>query len=143
VVNDRADIAMLAGADGVHLGQEDLPAETVRGLIGKNKIIGLSTHNLKEAIEADMLAKKGVIDYISYGPVFPTKTKVDARPTVGIEGLREAKKFVTAPLVAIGGITEETLFETILAGADAVSIVSDILTAKDIRSKVERLTRAF
>ncbi|MBI5599645.1 MAG: thiamine phosphate synthase [Deltaproteobacteria bacterium] len=139
IVNDRVDVALLAGADGVHLGQEDIPAQAARRLLGRGKIIGLSTHNIEEAREAEKLARKGLVDYISFGPVFRTGTKKDARPPVGIAGLKKARKIVTFPLVAIGGINRDNMPWAIGAGADSVAIISAILGAKDIRSETKTL----
>lgn len=132
IVNDRADIAMIAGADGVHLGQDDLPVEEARGLLGPEGIIGLSTHGVKEAVEAEALGA----DYISLGPIFPTRTKKDARAPRGLQLLSEVRSAVRLPIVAIGGITRENMADVFKAGADSVAIISGILTERDIRSTV-------
>ncbi|MBI5234196.1 MAG: thiamine phosphate synthase [Deltaproteobacteria bacterium] len=131
IVNDRVDIALVSNADGVHLGQDDMPVSEARTLLGHEKIIGLSTHNLKEVEEANALSP----DYISFGPIFPTRTKKNAQPAVGIKGLIEAKKRTNIPIVAIGGIPEKDCPALIKAGATAISMVSEILLAPDIAAK--------
>jgi thiamine-phosphate pyrophosphorylase len=145
IINDRIDIAILSGADGVHLGQDDIPLEDCRRLLGSSAIVGISTHDLDEARKA----ASGGADYISFGPVFATVTKKDAAPPRGIEGLRELVREVTLPIVAIGGITEENVEEVLSAGADSVAIISDILTAHDISertasiiSKIDRCSKS-
>ena len=135
IVNDRVDIALIANADGVHLGQDDLPAKEARRLLGSKKIIGYSTHNLREALEAIKLP----INYISFGPIFPTKTKEDAQTPKGIKGLSEVRKSVGIPIVAIGGITETNMVHVLKQGADSVAMISDILTSSDIPKKLNRL----
>lgn len=135
IVNDRVDIALLTDADGVHLGQNDLPVREARRLLGNDKIIGYSTHNMREA----RVAKKLPVDYISFGPIFPTKTKEDAQTPKGIKGLSEIRKAVNIPIVAIGGITETNLIYVLKEGADSAAMISEILTVKDISKKVNRL----
>lgn len=135
IVNDRVDIALLTDADGVHLGQNDLPVREARRLLGNDKIIGYSTHNMREA----RVAKKLPVDYISFGPIFPTKTKEDAQTPKGIKGLSEVRKAVNIPIVAIGGITETNLIYVLKEGADSAAMISEILTEKDISKKVNRL----
>jgi thiamine-phosphate pyrophosphorylase len=133
IVNDRVDIALLSRADGVHLGQVDIPVKEARRLLGKEKIIGLSTHNLNEALAAD---RSGYVDYISFGPIFPTISKTDALTPKGLKGLLEVRRNVTLPVTAIGGITEDNLSSVLKQGPDAVAMISEILTSKDIRKKV-------
>ncbi len=123
IVNDFIDIAMAVNADGVHLGQEDMPAKEARKIMGRNRIIGISTHNLKQAVEA----QESGADYIGFGPMFHTGTK-DAGHPKGTKKLREIKKHVKVPVVAIGGITLENVNEVLEAGADAVAVVSGILS---------------
>ncbi|MDO8426591.1 MAG: thiamine phosphate synthase [Deltaproteobacteria bacterium] len=135
IVNDRVDIAIACGADGVHLGQEDIPLTDARSLLGASAIIGVSTHNTKEAKEAEASGA----DYISFGPVFPTKTKADAQSPKGLEGLKEIRKSVRLPIVAIGGVTEERLMDVLNSGADGAAIISDILASGDIRLKVSSI----
>ncbi|CAG1772839.1 thiamine-phosphate pyrophosphorylase [uncultured bacterium] len=126
IVNDRVDVAILSGADGVHLGQDDIPLTDARKLM-PSSIIGVSTHNLAEAKEAQSQAA----DYISFGPIYPTKTKKDADAVKGLQGLRSIASAVSVPIVAIGGITVETAAPAIRAGASSVAIISDILLAAD------------
>lgn len=135
IVNDRVDIALLADADGVHLGQNDLPVKEARRLLGNNKIIGYSTHNLREALEAVRLP----VDYISFGPIFPTKTKEDAQMPKGLKGLSEVRKAVEIPIVAIGGITETNMAHVLKEGVESVAMISEILTSLDISKKLNRL----
>lgn len=130
IVNDRVDIAMLSEADGVHLGQDDIPLIEARKLMPE-AVIGVSTHNLKEALDAASLGA----DYISYGPIFATKTKKDADIPKGLEGLKKLATSVNIPIVAIGGITVETAPAVIEAGASAIAVISDILLADDIKSR--------
>jgi thiamine-phosphate pyrophosphorylase len=136
VVNDRADVALLAGADGVHLGQEDLSAESARSLLGPSAIIGLSTHDLEEALEADAA---DAVDYVAIGPIFETSTKRSGRSTLGLEGARAARQAVKKPLVAIGGITLETAYALFAAGIDGVAVISALGASADL----ERTARAF
>ncbi len=131
IINDRLDIAIAARADGVHLGQDDLPVEEARRLIGWSGIIGFSTHNLKQALEADSLPA----DYIAIGPVFQTSTKENPDPTTGLDLVREVKQRVTKPLVAIGGITLERAVSVIEAGADSLAIISDLYSTGDITNR--------
>jgi thiamine-phosphate pyrophosphorylase len=135
IINDRVDIAIATDADGVHLGQDDLPVAEARRLIGSDKIIGFSTHNLKQALEADSLS----VDYIAIGPVFGTSTKENPDPTIGLELVKEVKRQISKPLVAIGGITLERAQSVIDAGADSLAIISDLYSTGDIASRM----RAF
>lgn len=135
IVNDRVDIAMAAGADGVHLGQDDIPVEEARALLGDKYLIGLSTHNLTEAARAGATTA----DYVSFGPVFATATKKDAEPTLGLKALKEARALVSKPLVAIGGITAQSLPSVMDTGADAAAIISDILMSKAPGDKAARI----
>ena len=135
IVNDRVDIALLTDADGVHLGQGDLPVKEARRLLGNNKIIGYSTHNLREALEAVRLP----VDYISFGPIFPTKTKEDAQTPKGLKLLSEVRKAVEIPIVAIGGITETNMVHVLKEGVEGVAMISEILTVKDISQKINRV----
>jgi thiamine-phosphate pyrophosphorylase len=131
IVNDYADIARAVDADGVHLGQEDLPIREAREIMGKDKIIGISTHNLKQAIEAE---KQGA-DYIGFGPVFHTLTKNAGIPK-GTEMLQEIKRQVRIPVVAIGGINIENIKSVIDTGVDAVAVASAILSG-DMENNVK------
>ncbi len=123
IINDRVDIALALKADGVHLGQDDLPPEAARRLLGPRAIIGFSTHNPEQA----RLAANLPIDYIAIGPLFATSTKVASEPLVGLTGLRPVRLVVgQIPLVAIGGITSGNSKDVIAAGADAVAVISDL-----------------
>lgn len=123
IINDRVDIALALKADGVHLGQNDLPPEAARRLVGPEVIVGFSTHNPEQA----RLAAKMPVDYIAIGPIFQTSTKSDSEPPVGLVGLRQVRQVVgQIPLVAIGGIKAENRLEVLEAGADAVAMISDI-----------------
>ncbi|MDH5202108.1 MAG: thiamine phosphate synthase [Nitrospirota bacterium] len=132
IVNDHPDIALCVNAEGVHLGQDDLPLREARKIMGKKRIIGISTHSLEQAIEAE----KGGADYIGFGPVFHTTTKDAGRPQ-GVTILREVKKQVNLPVVAIGGITLENIHSVLDAGADAVAVASAILSG-NIEENVKR-----
>lgn len=125
IINDRVDIAMILKADGVHLGQQDLHPEIARKLLGSDAIIGYSTHNIDQArAAADM-----PIDYIAFGPIFPTSTKVDYDPVVGLELLAKVREIVChLPLVAIGGITADNIDAVLRSGADTAAIISAILS---------------
>jgi thiamine-phosphate pyrophosphorylase len=125
VVNDRADVALAAGASGVHVGQEDLAVEAARSVIRDGKLLGVSTHNLEQFRQAADTST----DYIAVGPVFSTSTKANPDPIVGIELIRQARSLTDKPIVAIGGITMERAAEVIRAGADSVAVISDILLA--------------
>jgi thiamine-phosphate pyrophosphorylase len=124
IINDRVDIALATGADGVHLGQDDLPPEAARRILGERAVIGFSTHNIEQAMAAARLP----IDYLAIGPIFPTSSKENPDPTVGLDGLRRVREAVPSlPLVAIGGITLETAQETYAAGADSLAVIGSIL----------------
>jgi thiamine-phosphate pyrophosphorylase len=141
IVNDHADIVLAVNADGVHLGQEDLPLKEARKILGKKKIIGISTHSIEQAIDAEA----GGADYIGFGPVFPTGTK-DAGEPRGINMLREVKSRVSIPVVAIGGINIENLESVLDAGANAVAVASAILKGdifKNTDSFLKRLYKNF
>jgi thiamine-phosphate pyrophosphorylase len=141
IVNDRVDIALALGADGVHLGQDDLPPDAARRLLGESAIIGLSTHNAHQAQEAAKLP----VNYLAIGPIFSTVTKIDSTPEVGLDGLRAVRQLVGAlPLVAIGGITEFNAREVIEAGADAVAVVSALVAdPNQIASRTRLLFRSL
>jgi thiamine-phosphate pyrophosphorylase len=125
IVNDRVDIAMAIGAHGVHLGQDDLPPEAARKLLGNDAIIGYSTHNLEQAQQALTLP----IDYIAIGPIFETATKSDTSPALGLASLQAVRKAIgNFPLVAIGGISLANAREVIEAGADSVALISALLS---------------
>jgi thiamine-phosphate pyrophosphorylase len=127
ILNDRPDIAALADAGGVHVGQEDLPVEDARRICGDSRWVGVSTHNVQQFREAAATSA----DYIAVGPIFPTTTKANPDPVVGLELLRAARRLTRKPIVAIGGITLETAAEVFRAGADSVAVISDLLLARD------------
>ena len=130
ILNDRADLALLAGFDGVHTGQSDLPPEAVRRLLGPGRIVGFSTHSEDEVREADA----GAADYIAIGPVFPTGSKVNAEPVVGLEGVRRARALTRKPLVAIGGISSANAAAVLAAGADSIAVIGALLPTSDFNA---------
>jgi thiamine-phosphate pyrophosphorylase len=134
IVNDHADIAAAVGADGVHLGQDDLPIAFARTLLGKDKTIGISTHSLEQARAAEAAGA----DYIWFGPIFKSSTK-DAGPTQGIQNLTIIKNAVAIPVIAIGGINQANLQFVAQAGADGAAVISVVLTAFDIGFAAEQL----
>lgn len=139
IINDRADVALALAADGVHLGQEDLPPEAARSLLGEGVVIGFSTHGVAQAAEAAGLP----VDYVAIGPVFATSSKERPDPVVGLEGVRRAREAVgSVPLVAIGGITAESAPEVLEAGADSVALIGALLAVAD-PAEITRLTRDF
>lgn len=139
IVNDRADIALAVGADGVHLGQEDVPLAAARKVLGPDKVIGISTHDPAQARAA---AGDGA-DYIGFGPLFGTGTKATGYTARGLDQLREIRALVSLPIVAIGGITAERASAALAAGADAVAMISDIVLAPDVSAKVAGVLRGL
>ncbi len=128
ILNDRLDIALMAGADGVHLGQDDLPPEGARKMLGDDAVIGISTHNVEQARSAIAMP----IDYIATGPIFPTKTKENPDDVVGLDGLRRVRDAIGhRPLVAIGGITIENIRSVFDAGADCVAVIGALYADPD------------
>jgi len=127
IFNDRPDLALLAGFDGVHLGQEDVSAEDARRIVGPTQWVGVSTNSAEQVMEAD----KTSCDYIAYGPIFPTASKINPDPTVGLAGLRAARALTAKPLVAIGGITRKNCRSVLDAGADSLAVISDLLPGGD------------
>ena len=122
VINDRADLALMTGADGVHLGQDDIAIDAARRLLGDKAIVGISTHSPEQALAA---IESGGCDYVAFGPVFSTSTKLDHEPVVGLEMLKMIRKIVTdVPLVAIGGIKEGNLASVFENGADSAATIS-------------------
>ena len=132
IINDHVDIAKAVDADGVHLGQKDMPVEEARKILGKRKVIGISTHSLSQAVRSE----KSGADYIGFGPIFQTSTKEAGRPK-GIDGLRNIRKRIHIPIVAIGGITWENVNEVLESGADACAMVSGILSG-NIEKNIKR-----
>jgi thiamine-phosphate pyrophosphorylase len=127
IVNDRPDIAAIAAAHGVHVGQEDLPVADSRKICPPPQWVGVSTHNLEQLRAADLTSA----DYIAVGPIFPTATKENPDPVVGLDFLRAARKITRKPLVAIGGITVKSASDVFRVGADSVAVISDLATAPD------------
>lgn len=137
IINDRVDIALALRCDGVHLGQDDLPPERARRILGEAAIIGFSTHNLEQAVRA----VKMPIDYLAFGPVFATMTKENPDRAVGIEGLKRIRQSIgDFPLVAIGGITSENFREVLEAGADSIAVINSLISDAD---KITERTRLF
>jgi thiamine-phosphate pyrophosphorylase len=134
IINDRTDIAWLSDAWGVHLGQEDLPVAEARRILGPNKVIGFSTHNLKQAREAQETSA----DYIAIGPIYATNSKEKTDPIVEWAELQEIRMKVTKPLIAIGGITTENARALFRMGVDSVAVIRDILCSRDIGGKVQK-----
>ena len=143
IINDRADVALAVEADGVHVGQEDLPLVAARKVLGPHKIIGVSTHDAEQAVTAE----RGGADYIGFGPVFGTSTKATGYSARGLEQLREIRALVRLPIVAIGGITADRASSVVAVGADAVAMISDLVLADDVTDKVrgtlEKLKRSL
>jgi thiamine-phosphate pyrophosphorylase len=135
IMNDRADLCLAAGFDGVHVGQDDLSPTGVRAVIGDRLWLGVSTHNPEQLALAD----KTSADYLAIGPVFATQSKVNPDPVIGLEGVRRARALTPKPLVAIGGITRENCQSVIATGADAVAVISDLI--RDPRKSAEEFFR--
>jgi thiamine-phosphate pyrophosphorylase len=137
IINDRADLALALGADGVHLGQDDVPPEAARRLLGDGAIIGYSTHNLAQAVEAARMP----IDYLAIGPIYATTSKENPDSVIGLKGLRRVREAVGhLPLVAIGGINHENALEVIAAGADSVAVINAVLAEPlEIEERTRRL----
>lgn len=133
LVNDRLDIALLSGADGVHLGQDDIPVAEARKLAGEDFIIGATAHNVKEALAAEMAGA----DYLGCGAVFTTTTKIDTVP-LGLDGLKAIREAVRIPIVGIAGITAENYPQVLATGANGAAVVSAILGADDITGAVSK-----
>jgi len=135
IVNDHVDLALLVGADGIHLGQDDLPVNRVRELVGKDMLIGLSTHSPAQAQSALEMG----VDYIGVGPIFSTQTKKDVCAPVGLEYLDYVVKHIPLPFVAIGGIKEHNIAEVARRGAKCIALVTEIVGAADIEAKIRNL----
>ncbi len=135
IINDRIDVALAADADGVHIGQSDMPYEIARRLLGQHKIIGLSVETIEQVKEANKLD----VDYIGISPVFGTPTKTNTLVPFGIEGLSQAVKISTHPTVAIGGINKETIAQVVKTGVSGSAVVSAICSAQQPREAAEEL----
>ena len=134
-MNDYLDLAIASDADGLHIGQEDLPLEIARKTLPEDKIIGCSSATLEEALQAE---KRGA-DYIAVGSIYSTQSKSDIR-LAGLKTLRQVKKKVSVPVVAIGGISEDNVVDVIRAGADAVAVISAVMNSDDVKKASRRLT---
>jgi len=137
IVNDRPDIALLAGAGGVHVGQTDLPVEDARAIVGPDRWVGVSTHTLEQVRAADQTSA----DYIAFGPVFATATKENPDAIVGLDGLAAVRALTRKPLVAIGGITLDRAADTYRAGADSLAVARDLITAPDPAARLREFLR--
>jgi thiamine-phosphate pyrophosphorylase len=135
VMNDRADLCLAAGFEGLHVGQDDLSPASARAIIGPDRRLGVSTHNPEQLTEAD----ESTADYLAIGPVFATSSKANPDPVVGLEGVRRARELTRKPLVAIGGITRANARSVLGAGADSVAVISDLL--RDPRKSAEEFLR--
>lgn len=137
IINDRVDIVLALKADGVHLGQGDMPPEAARALLGDQALIGYSTHNSKQAVDALIMP----VDYIAIGPIFATSSKSDSEPVLGLDELREVRQIAgDVPVVAIGGITEENAPAVFRAGADCIAVIGAVLgNPSEIADKTRRL----
>lgn len=133
LVNDRIDVALAVNADGVHIGQEDMPIETARKLLGADKIIGLTVHNVKEAIAAE----KSGADYLGLGSIFDTATKKDAGKGIGPASIREVKNAINIPVAAIGGINKENCKIVVENGADSLVAISAVVCSDDVKRETE------
>jgi len=138
VINDSVEISRISGADGVHLGQSDEKPRVARKVLGDRAIIGLSTHSVSEVLNAPA----GVVDYLGFGPVFATGSKVNPEPVVGLEGLREGVRNAKVPVIAIGGMTAENAVEAFRCGAKSVAMISALERATDLAEVVKRIEAA-
>ena len=139
IVNDHLDVAIAAGADGAHLGQEDLPISAARGIAGERLIIGISTHSIQQALDAD----KAGADYIGFGAMYSTTSKDNPTEPQGPARLKEVVRAVSIPVVAIGGICRERVTETARTGTAGFAVISAVSTAEDMRGEVEELIRLW
>ena len=139
IINDRIDIALVVQADGVHLGQSDMPLELAQRILPETMIVGISAESPEDAESAE----KGGADYISVSPVFGTPTKTDTAPPLGIEGIREIRRRVKIPIVGIGGLNEINSADIIRAGADGIAVVSAIMAADNPEETARRLKQTI
>jgi thiamine-phosphate pyrophosphorylase len=139
IINDRVDVAQAVKADGVHLGQTDMPLETAKRILGDSMIIGISAESLQDAIDAE----KGGADYLGVSPIYATPTKTDTAAPLGLKGLGEIRKAVKLPLVGIGGLTRENSGDVIRNGADGVAVVSAIVAADDPEAAAKALRQVI
>lgn len=140
ILNDRADLTVLAGWNGVHVGQDDLSPADARRVVGTSRLIGTSTHSDEQVRVADA----GCADYVAVGPVFATGTKLDAEPVIGLDGVRRARALTAKPIVAIGGITRTNAASVVAAGADSVAVISGLFAeGETVRQVVEDFLAIF
>lgn len=138
IVNDRCDLALLGGAAGVHLGQDDLPPGAARAVLGRDAVLGLSTHTPAQVRQSNHLP----VQYIGFGPIFATSTKPGHSPVVGLAALRQACRQSIRPVVAIGGITLEQIPRVLEAGAASAAVISTLLQSRNIARRMEQLLKA-
>ena len=139
LINDRVDIALAVNADGVHLGQSDMPCEAARRLLGDKKIIGITVHNLAEAVQAEGIGA----DYLGVSPIFQTATKPDAGKPAGISLIEEIRANVDIPLIAIGGIDHSNAIDVIRAGADGLCAISSVVAKEDVSAEIKKFQDSF
>ncbi len=139
IINDRIDVALAVGADGVHIGQEDMPYEIARRLLGPGKIIGVTVHSVEEAVEAERMGA----DYLGVSPIYRTTTKADAGEPGGIKTLREVRGACSIPIAAIGGITMDTIDEVIDAGADMICAIQAVVASHDVAGEIRKIQRRY
>ncbi len=139
IINDRLDIALAVGADGVHIGQDDMPYEAARKMLGKNKVIGVTVHDVADAVRAEKMGA----DYVGVSPVFATSTKTDAGKPSGVNLIKEIKKNILIPVVAIGGINLSNAGDVISAGADALCAISAVVAAEDVGRAIKKFRDMF
>jgi thiamine-phosphate pyrophosphorylase len=139
IINDRVDVAQAVKADGVHLGQTDMPLGMAKKILGDSMIIGISAESQQDAVEAE----KGGADYLGVSPIYATPTKTDTAPPLGLEGLREIRKVVRLPLVGIGGLNRDNAAEVIRSGADGVAVVSAIVAADDPQTAADAIKQTI
>jgi thiamine-phosphate pyrophosphorylase len=139
LINDRIDVALVVDSDGVHLGQSDMPYAAARKILGPDKIIGITVHNLSEALEAQKLGA----DYLGVSPIFPTATKPDAGKPAGIVLIEKIRALVDIPLIAIGGINLANAPEVIRAGADGLCAISAVVTKEDVGEEIRKFQELF
>ncbi len=139
IINDRVDIALSVNADGVNLGQDDLSCSIGRKLLGVEKVIGVTVHSVRQALEA----QNSGADYIAVSPIFKTATKRDAGKPVGVELISEIKKRIRIPVVAIGGITLDNAEEVITAGADCLCAISGVVAKRNVKNEIKKFQKLF
>ena len=139
LINDRVDIALAVNADGVHLGQSDMPCGAARKLLGEEKIIGITVHNLAEAVQAEGIGA----DYLGVSPIFQTATKPDAGKPAGISLIEEIRANVDIPLIAIGGIDHSNAIDVIRAGADGLCAISSVVAKEDVSAEIKKFQDSF